>query len=253
MNTFPLLETEPLSPEANHRIFTALAREMTLDAPAVAVDGAELVEDATISYLQPDEPARRYRRRPWLVGLVAVAAGLLAAGIMVRDNAARTRTGNLTPETMPIYLPTWLPDGFAFVGANDYTVSQWPAVQGSGVPGSLKPIGARAVQITTSPTKVWEGHIPGHPIVLQGRQAFDASAAGLPAIWLTDGPVTIRIAGLGVTYAEIERIAGSARAVSPNPADGANVVLSTRGTQNCCRSKHRCRRLGTSGHLLDGR
>ena len=63
MNTFPLLETEPLSPEANHRIFTVLAREMTRDAPAVAIAGAELVEDATISYLQPDEPSARDHRR----------------------------------------------------------------------------------------------------------------------------------------------------------------------------------------------
>jgi hypothetical protein len=221
MNAFPLLETEPLSPEANHRIFTALAREMTRDTPVV--DGADLVEDATISYLQPDEPARR-NRRPWLLALVAVAAAVLGVGIMVRDNSARTRTGtDITPETMPIYLPTVLPDGFVFANANDYTNRQNLPFRDQVYRDPAKPLGTGAVEITTSLTSVWGGLPFGHPIVIQGRPAFDESERGFPAIRLTDGPVSIHLSGRDVTYEEIERIAGSANAASTNPTDGATV------------------------------
>jgi hypothetical protein len=221
MNPFPLLETEPLSPEANHRIFTSLAREMTLDTPAI--DGVDLVEDATISYLQPDEPARR-NRRPWLLALVAVAAAVLGVGILVRDNSARTRTGtDVTPETMPIYLPTVLPDGFTFSYGDDYTngTDGTPPFRDQVYRDLSKPIGARAVQITTS--IVLEGVDLGHPIVVQGRPAFDASVGDSLAIALIDGQVSIRVAGRGVPYSEIERMAGSAKAASSNPADGAAV------------------------------
>jgi hypothetical protein len=221
MNTLPLLETEPLSPEAGHRIFTALAREMTLDAPAV--NGGQLVEDATISYLQPDEPVRR-NRRPLLLGLIAVAAAVLGAGIMIRDNSARTRTGtDVTPETMPIYLPTKLPDGFTFASASDSTSRARTPYRDQVYRDLSKPIGARVVQITTSLASVWSDQPLGHPMVILGRQAFDASAKDLLAIALTDGPVLIRIGGRGVSYAEIERIAGLARAASTDPTDGANV------------------------------
>jgi hypothetical protein len=221
MNPFPLLETEPLSPEANHRIFTALAREMTLDAPAIG--GGELVEDATISYLQPDEPARR-NRRPWLLGLIAVAAAVLGAGIMVRDNSARTRTGTeVTPETMPIYLPTKLPDGLSFVNANDYTIRNTSLFRDQVYRDLSKPIGARAVEITTTPASIWVGMSFGHPILIQGRSAFDESERGLPAVRLTDGQVSIHIGGRGVSYSEIEQIAGSAQAISTNPTDGVSV------------------------------
>jgi hypothetical protein len=224
MNTFPLLETEPLSPEANHRIFTALAREMTLDAPAVAIAGAELVEDATISYLQPDEPSSRGHRRGWLLGLVAAAAALLTVGIMVRDNSARTRTNtDVTPETMPIYLPTVLPDGFTFSYGDDYTngPDSTPPFRDQVYRDLSKPIGERAVQITTS--LAWTGVELGHPIVIQGRPAFDASVGDSLAIALVDGQVSIRIVGRGVPYSDLERIAGSAKAASSNPEDGASV------------------------------
>jgi hypothetical protein len=221
MNALPLLETEPLSPEANHRIFTALAREMTLDAPAV--NGGQLVEDATISYLQPDESVRR-NRRPLLLGLVAVAAAIFGVGIMVRDNSARTRTGtDVTPETMPIYLPTKLPDGFTFSYGDDYTngTDGTPPFRDQVYRDLSKPVGARAVQITTS--LAITGLNLGHPITIQGRSAFDASVGDSLAIVLIDGPVSIRVAGRGVPYSEIERIAGSAKAASSNPADGAAV------------------------------
>jgi hypothetical protein len=222
MNTFPLLETEPLSPEANHRIFTALAREMTLDAPAV--HGGELVEDATISYLQPDEPTRRRRGRPWLLGLVAAAAALITVGIMARDNSARTRTGgDVTPETMPIYLPTVLPDGFTFSNANDYTSRNNLPYRDRVYRDLSKPIGARAIQITTSLASNWGDRPPGHPIIVQGRPASDTSRGGVAAIRLTEGPVSINVSGRGVSYAEVEQIAESATAVSTNPADGAVV------------------------------
>ena len=193
MNALPLLETEPLSPQAEHRIFTAVAREMTLDAPAV--NGGEVVEDATISYLQPEEPARR-NRRPWLLALIAVAAAVLGFGILARDNSARTRTGtDVTPETMPIYLPTVLPDGFTFSGGNDSTSRVITPYRDQVYRDPSKPIGARVVQITTSLASTWiDG---GHPIVIQSRPAFDASDKDLIAIVLTDGPVSIRIAGLG--------------------------------------------------------
>lgn len=151
MNTVPLLEAEPLSPEANHRIFTALAREMTRYAPAV--DRGELVEDATISYLQPDEPTRRNRRKGLLLGLIAVAAAVLGFGIMARDNSARTRTGtDVTPETMPIYLPTSLPEGFTFSYGDDFTNGPdgTPPFRNTVYRDLSKPIGARALQITTS-------------------------------------------------------------------------------------------------------
>jgi hypothetical protein len=218
MNALPLLETEPLSPEANHRIFTALAREMTLDTPAV--NGGQLVEDATISYLQPDEPARR-NRRPLLLALVAVAAGVLGVGIMVRDNSARTRTGTeVTPETMPIYLPTKLPDGFTFSYGDDFTngTDGTPPFRDQVYRDLSKPIGARAVQITTS--LAFAGVNLGHPISIQGRPAFDASDGNLSVIALVDNQVSIRVAGRGVPYSEIERIAGSVKATSSNPADG---------------------------------
>jgi hypothetical protein len=219
MNAFPLLEIEPLSPEANHRIFTSLAREMTRDTSAV--DGAELVEDATISYLQPDEPARR-NRRPWLLALVAVAAAVLGVGIMVRDNSARTRTnGDVTPETMPIYLPTVLPDGFTFSGGSDSTSRATTPFRDQVYRDPSKPTGARVVQITTSLASTWiDG---GHPMDIQGRPAFDASDKDLIAIVLIDGLVSIRIAGRGVSYAEIERMAASAKAASTNPTDGADI------------------------------
>lgn len=221
MNTVPLLETELLSPEANHRIFRALAREMTSETSAASVDGAELVEDATISYLQPDEPTRR-NRRPWLFALVAVAAAVLGVGIMVRDNSARTRTnGDVTPETMPIYLPTVLPDGFVFANANDYTNRQNLPFRDQVYRDPAKPLGAGTVEITTSLTSVWGGLPFGHPIVIQGRPAFDESDRGFPAIRLTDGPVSIHLSGRDVTAEEIERIAGSAKAASTNPTDGA--------------------------------
>ena len=222
MNTFPLLETEPLSLEANHRIFTALAREMTLDAPAVE-GGGTLVEDATISYLQLDEPAGR-NRRPWLLALVAVAAGVLGVGIMVRDNSARTRTnGDVTPETMPIYLPTVLPDGFTFSNGNDYTNRNSPPLRDQVYRDPSKPIGARAVQITTSLASAWGDRSLGHPILIRGRPAFDTSRGDLFGVQLTDGAISISVSGRGVSFAEIERIVESARAVSTNPADGANV------------------------------
>jgi hypothetical protein len=223
MNALPLLETEPLSPEANHRIFTALAREMTRDTPVASDGGAELVEDATISYLQPDEPARR-NRRPWLLALVAVAAAVLGVGIMVRDNSARTRTnGDVTPETMPIYLPTWLPDGFTFANANDYTNRQNLPFRDQIYRDPSKPIGGRVVQITTSLASAWGGMSFGHPIVIQGRTGFDESDRGLPALRLTDGQVSIHIGGRGVSYAEVEQIASSAKAASTDPTDGAIV------------------------------
>jgi hypothetical protein len=223
MNTIPLLETEPLSPEANHRIFTALAREMTLDAPGVG--GGELVEDATISYLQPDEPARR-NRRPWLLALVAVAASVVGVGIMVRDNSTRTRTnGDVTPETMPIYLPTVLPDGFAFANATDYTNRQNLPFRDQVYRDPLKPIGTSAVEVVTSLASVWGGMPSGHPIMIQERPALDESERGFPAVRMTDGPVSIHVSGREVPYAAIERIAGSAKAASTNPADG--VVVSS--------------------------
>jgi hypothetical protein len=223
MNTFLLLETEPLSPEANHRIFTALTREMTRDLPAI--DGAALVEDATISYLQPGEPARR-NRRPWLLALVAAAAAVIAASIMVRDNSARTRTnGDVTPETMPVYLPTVLPDGFVFVNANDYTNRQVLPVRDQVYRDPSKPIGTSAVEVVTSLTSVWGGMPFGHPIMIQGRPAFDESERGFPAVRMTDGPVSIHVSGRDLPYEAIERIAGSAKAASTNPADG--VVVSS--------------------------
>ncbi len=223
MNPFPLLETEPLSPEANHHIFTALAREMTLDTPVASDGGAELVEDATISYIQPDEPARP-NRRPWLLAVVAVAAGVLGVGIMVRDNPARTRTGtDVTPETMPIYLPTVLPDGFTFSGGGDYTNRNSLPFRDQIYRDPSKPIGARAVQITTSLASVWGGTPFGHPIVVQGRPAFDESDRGLAELRMTDGQVSIHIGGRGVSYSEIEQIAESTKAASNNPDDGAIV------------------------------
>ncbi len=223
MNTVPLLEAEPLSPEANHRIFTALAREMTRYAPAV--DRGELVEDATISYLQPDEPTRRNRRKGLLLGLIAVAAAVLGFGIMARDNSARTRTGtDVTPETMPIYLPTSLPEGFTFSYGDDFTNGPdgTPPFRNTVYRDLSKPIGARALQITTS--LALTGVDLGHPIVIQGRPAFDASNGDSLAIVLIDGQVSIRVAGRGLPYLEIERIAGSAKAASSNPADGAAVA-----------------------------
>jgi hypothetical protein len=223
MNTFLLLETEPLSPEANHRIFTALTREMTRETSAASVDGAELVEDATISYIQPDEPALR-NRRPWVLALVAVAAAVLGVGIMVRDNSARTRTnGDVTPETMPIFLPTKLPDGFTFSYGDDYTngTDGTPPFRDQVYRDLSKPIGARAVQITTS--LALTGVNLGHPIVIQGRPGFDASTGDSLAIVVIDGPVSIRVGGRGVPFSEIERLAGSAKAASSNPADGAAV------------------------------
>jgi hypothetical protein len=223
MNALPLLETEPLSPEAEHRIFTALAREMTLETPAV--DGGKVVEDATISYLQPDEPARP-NRRSWLLALVAVAAAVLGVGIMVRDNAARTRTRtDVTPETMPVYLPTVLPDGFVFVNANDYTNRQVLPVRDQVYRDPSKPIGTSAVEVVTSLSSVWGGMPFGHPIMIQGRPAFDESERGFPAVRMADGPVSIYVSGRALPYEAIERIAGSAKAVSTNPADG--VVVSS--------------------------
>jgi hypothetical protein len=221
MNAFPLLETEPLSPEAEHRIFTALAREMTLDTPAVAIAEAELVEDATISYIQPDEPSSRGHRKGLLLGLIAVAAAVLGVGIMVRDNSARTPTnGDVTPETMPIYLPAVLPDGFTFSYGDDYSngADGTPPFRDQVYRDLSKPIGARAVQITTS--LAWPGLDLGHPIFVQGRPAFDASNGNLSVIALVDGQVSIRVAGRGVPYSEIERIAGSVKATSSNPSDG---------------------------------
>jgi hypothetical protein len=224
MNAFPLLKTEPLSPEANHRIFTALAREMTRDTSVASDGGAELVEDATISYLQRDESAARGHRRPLLLALVAVAAAVLGVGILARDNSDRTRTGTeVTPETMPIYLPTVLPDGFTFSTGNDYTNRTSPPFRDQVYRDPSKPIGARAVQITTTPLSVWGGMPSGHPIIIQGRPGFDESDRGLPALRLTDGQVSIHVGGRGVSYAEIEQIAGSARAASTDPADGAVV------------------------------
>jgi hypothetical protein len=226
MNAFPLLETEPLSPEAEHRIFTALAREMTLDAPAASVDGADFVEDATISYLQPDDPSAHRRRKPLLLALVAVAAAVLGVGIMIRDNSARTRTGtDVTPETMPIYLPTKLPDGFIFSNGSDFTSRDDLPFRDQIYRDLSKPIGARVVQITTSLASAWSDRNLGHPILIQGRPASDMSERDLFAIRMTDGPVSIRIAGRGVSYAEIELLAESAKAASTNPADGANVSV----------------------------
>jgi hypothetical protein len=56
MNALPLLETEPLSPEANRRIFTVLARKMTLHVPAVT--GSKVVDD------QADVVAASNPKRP---------------------------------------------------------------------------------------------------------------------------------------------------------------------------------------------
>jgi hypothetical protein len=230
MNAFPLLETEPLSPEAEHRIFTALAREMTLDAPAVA--GSELVEDATISYLQPDEPTRRHRGKGLLLGLIAVAAAVLGLGIMVRDNAARTRTdGDVTPETMPIYLPTRLPDGFVFSNGSDMTSRNNSPFRDQIYRDTTKPIGVRVVEITTSLASNWDVQVLGHPIVIEDRPAFDSSDRDLFSIGLIDGSVLIRIVGRGVSYTEIEAIARSAKAASANPTDGALVSSLPDGLQ----------------------
>ena len=168
---------------------------MTLDTPAVS--GEKLVEDATISYLQPDEPHNR-RGRPWILALVAVAAGVLGFGILVRDNSARTRTGSdVTRETMPIYLPSTLPDGFTFSGGSDITSRTSTPYRDRVYRDPSKPIGARVLQITTSLASSWSDGSLGHPIVIQGRPAFDRSDKDLFAIMLADGPVEIRIGVVG--------------------------------------------------------
>jgi hypothetical protein len=129
------------------------AREMTRDTGAI--HGGELVEDATISYLQPDDPTRRNRRR-WLLALVAAAAAVLAIGVMVPDNPARTRTGtDVTPYRNHAHLSTSRPPRrLHLCQRQQLQQSPEPAVQGSDLP---RPVEAdrRTGRSDHNPGLVW--------------------------------------------------------------------------------------------------